>query len=99
MICTTHKDIVNVIHNVSKVNWKDYDSSTSQIIINRLEGNSVWSTRDNSINGFLFHGKIYENKNVRHILRIPEILYNMLTVLGKQKAITEYVKKIHTIYY
>lgn len=93
LICTTHKDIVNVIHNVSKVNWKDYDSSTSQIIINRLEGNSVWSTRDNSINGFLFHGKIYENKNVRHILRIPEILYNMLTVLGKQKAITEYVKK------
>lgn len=93
IVFTTEKDKVTVIYNGTKVNWKSYDSPTSQMIINRLEGNNVWPTRDNCINGLLFHGKIHENPFVDHIVGIPEILNNMLTVLDKKNVISEYIKR------
>ena len=92
LVFTKEKKTVKVIYNGEKVNWKEYDTPIAQMIINRLEGNRVWKTSDNCINGFLFYGKIYENDNVRHILRVPEILDNIFMVLGKQKVISEYVE-------
>ncbi|KIL38690.1 hypothetical protein SD70_24905 [Gordoniibacillus kamchatkensis] len=77
------------------VDWKSFlngsEYPTAQMIINRFEGNR-FSSADKCVNGFLFGGKIYENGNVRHILYLPEIVENMLRVLGEQKAINELTK-------
>lgn len=93
LVFTNDKNIVKVTHNDMKVDWKKYDCPTAQMIINRLEGNRVWTASDNCINGFLFNGKIYENLNVSHIFRNPEILENILRVLGKLNVISEYNQK------
>lgn len=74
------------------VDWKSFsdgiESPTAQMIINRFEGNR-FSPADKCVNGFLFGGKIYENGNVRHLIYLPEIVENMLRVLGEKKAISE----------
>ncbi|OHR72176.1 hypothetical protein HMPREF3291_22515 [Bacillus sp. HMSC76G11] len=93
LVFTIEKNIVKVTHNDKRIDWKEYDCPTAQMIINRLEGNRVWTTSDNCINGFLFNGKIYENGNVGHIFRNPEIMENILRVLGKLNVISEYSQK------
>ena len=68
------------------VNWKDYtdtyEGAAAQMVINRLEGYSSGEV-DKCVNGFLFNGEIYKNGDVEHLLRFPEILENMLRLLGK----------------
>lgn len=93
LVFTNENKIIKVTHNDKKVDWTKYDCPTAQMIINRLEGNRVWTISDNCINGFLFNGKIYKNGNVGHIFRNPEIMENILRVLGKLDAISKFSKK------
>ncbi|MDF2039359.1 hypothetical protein P2R12_20715 [Cytobacillus oceanisediminis] len=93
LVFSNNNKIVQVTHNDMKIDWKKYESPTALMIINRLEGNKVSTTSDNCINGFLFNGKIFENGNVAHIFRCPEILENILRVLGRLDLISNFNSK------
>ncbi|BAU29718.1 hypothetical protein DFP93_10695 [Aneurinibacillus soli] len=79
------------------IDWRSFlngsESPTAQMIINRLEGNR-FSPPDKCVNGFLFNGDIFENGDVRHIRYLPEIVDNMLRVLGEQQAIRNLCKEV-----
>ncbi len=78
------------------MNWSDFydqkEGPAARMINRRLEGNKLFSP-DKCVNGFLFNGDIYENGNVRHIRYYPEILENILRVVGKGAAVTEWVQR------
>ncbi|MFI8715174.1 hypothetical protein [Brevibacillus brevis] len=79
------------------VDWRTYLSGdeypTAQMIINRLEGNR-FGPPDKCVNGFLFGGNIYENGNVRHIQYLPEIVENILRILGKHQLIRDLCREL-----
>lgn len=84
---------LKTIYNGKLVDWAIYFDgdwgSTARMVNNRLEGNSKGVT-DKCVNGFLFNSDIHKHRNVSHIARLPEILENILRILGCASAITKW---------
>jgi hypothetical protein len=94
--CIKHENKIFVYYKGKRINWSDffngYESGTARMLKNRLEGYSFGGT-DKCVNGFLFNGEIYKNPNVDHLKKIPEILENMLRLLGRMDIIDKWCAK------
>jgi hypothetical protein len=88
-----------VYYKGKRINWSDffdgYESGTARMLKNRFEGYNFGGT-DKCVNGFLFNGEIYKNLNVEHITKIPEILENMLRLLGRMDVVNKWSTKSTT---
>ncbi|WP_025731112.1 hypothetical protein [Heyndrickxia ginsengihumi] len=85
---------IEVTNDGKIIDWEKYHDKApvAGMVKKRLEGYSITGV-DKSINGFLFNGEIYKNRNVNHILRYPEILENILRVMKKDFAVYEWMKR------
>ncbi len=76
-----------------QVDWENFYNTehrnVARLVANRLEGNLFYNS-DNCINGFLFNHNIVNQSNVVHLSKSPEIVQNILEVLGLKEAIQEY---------
>ena len=90
-------DKLKTLFKGNPVDWRAFlnggEYPTAQMVINRLEGNR-FNSADKCVNGFLFGGDIHENGDVRHIRYLPEIVENMLRVLGEHQAISDLGKDV-----
>lgn len=88
-------NIITVNYKGNRVIWdRDFeDDSTALFVKRRLEGN-INSGVDKCVNGFLFNGNVWENINVDHLLRSPEIIQHIFDLLGKGKYVSEWQDNI-----
>ncbi|MGG2111772.1 hypothetical protein ABFY60_14805 [Lysinibacillus pakistanensis] len=75
------------------LDWKKFHrtkhENVARLIESRLEGNKFFNS-DNCINGFLFSHNIVNQHNVEHLSVSPEIVQNILKILGLEEVIQQF---------
>lgn len=87
------------IYNGQEIDWeklRDYGDINSNIamIKRRLLGGRY--DADRCVNGFLFNDYIWEDGNVKHIIKCPEIMQDICYVLGRQDIVKKWIEKAKT---
>lgn len=94
LIFKEEKNQLNTYYNGNIVNWDLYSNSYASRIKVRFRKKGKYI--DNCINGFLFNYFFWKDSDVEHIIKCPEILHDICSVLKREDIIDEWRKSVKT---